>query len=409
MTEETRLWDEDAEAPCDWAASQDALTSRAVQYASECSTDVRRRLADAGLTPEVVSRVRDLKGVTVLAKDDLPELQAADPPFGGLLAVQVSELRRIYRSPGPINDPEGRTPDFWRFAPALWAAGFRPADIVLNTLSYHLTPGGHMLDAGLREVGCVVIPGGVGSTSTQASFAASVGATGYVGTPQFLLTLCEKSKEDGITLSFEKALVTAAPLPQPLRHTLEGAYEIDVFQAYGTADVGVLGFECEAKRGWHVAPGVVIEIIEPGTGEPAASGEPGEVVVTSPNEIYPLVRFGTGDLSAMDVDACTCGRTTPRLKGFLGRVGEGIKVRGMFVHPRQLAAALDTEPGVRRYQGVVTTDDHRDVLTVMVEGEEIEVLALEALIREATNLRATVTSVPPGTLDEDAKPLIDAR
>ena len=167
----------------------------------------------------------------MLAKDDLPELQVTDPPFGGLLAVDVGELRRIYRSPGPINDPEGRTPDFWRMAPALWAAGFRPGDIVLNTLSYHLTPGGHMLDAGLREVGCVVLPGGVGSSSTQASFSASIGATGYVGTPQFLLTLCEKIEREEIPISFQKALVTGAPLPQSLRRNLQGAYGIDVFQA----------------------------------------------------------------------------------------------------------------------------------------------------------------------------------
>ena len=409
MMEEAQLWDEEAEAPSDWGEYQDALVKRAVQYASECSREVRHRLADAGLNPEAVSGIGDLRNIRVLAKDDLPELQATDPPFGGLLAVDVGELRRIYRSPGPINDPEGRIPDFWRMAPALWAAGFRSGDIVLNTLSYHLTPGGHMLDAGLQEVGCVVLPGGVGSSSIQASFAASVGATGYVGTPQFLLTLCEKIEREEILISFQKALVTGAPLPQSLRRNLQGAYGIDVFQVYGTADAGALGFECEAKQGWHIAPGVVIEIIEPGLGEPVSPGEPGEVVVTSSNEIYPLVRFGTGDLSAMVVDDCTCGRTTPRLKGFLGRVGEGVKVRGMFVHPRQLAAVLDTEPSVHRYQGVVTSEDHRDVLTVMVEGDEIEAPALAPLIEEETNLRVAVTSVPPGTLEEGAELLVDAR
>lgn len=409
MTEEAQFWNEEAEAPSDWREYQDALVKRAVQYASECSREVRHRLADAGLNPEAVSGIGDLRNIRVLAKDDLPELQVTDPPFGGLLAVDVGELRRIYRSPGPINDPEGRTPDFWRMAPALWAAGFRPGDIVLNTLSYHLTPGGHMLDAGLREVGCVVLPGGVGSSSTQASFSASVGATGYVGTPQFLLTLCEKIEREEIPISFQKALVTGAPLPQSLRRNLQGAYGIDVFQVYGTADAGALGFECEAKRGWHIAPGVAIEIIEPGMGEPVGPGESGEVVVTSSNEIYPLVRFGTGDLSSMVMDDCTCGRTTPRLKGFLGRVGEGVKVRGMFVHPRQLAAVLDTEPSVHRYQGVVTSEGHRDVLTVMVESDEIEVPALAALIEEATNLRVAVTSVPSGTIEEGAKLLVDAR
>ncbi len=406
------MWDPAAEAPPDWAAAQDALADDAIRLALERSHEASTRLAEAGISPPERRGVAALHGVPVREKDHLPELQAADPPFGGMLGVDVSALRRIHRSPGPINDPEGRRADYWRMAPAFRAAGFNAGEVVLNTFSYHLTPGGHMMDAGLREVGCVVVSGGVGNTSGQAAFAAQIGATGYVGTPQFLLALLERGVEDGVRLGFRRALVSGAPLPPDLRRELEGRYAVSVFQAYGTADAGAIGYECEAKDGWHVAPGVVVEILYPGTREPCAPGRSGEVVVTSANPVYPLVRFGTGDLSAFIPNACTCGRTSARLAGFLGRVGEGVKVRGMFVHPRQLAEALGSHRGVRRYQGTVTEQNHRDALAVSVEttpGLPPDLDEVAARLRETTGLRAEVRAVEPGTIHDDAPPLVDLR
>ena len=407
------LYDPAREAPADWSAAQDGLAVRAVRHGAEHSREIRRRLAGAGLAADDVAGVGDLARIPVLDKDDLPALQAGDPPFGGMLAVPPGSLRRIYRSPGPINDPEGDAEDFWRVAPAAWAAGFRPDHVVLNTFSYHLTPGGLMLDAGLRAVGCAVIPGGVGNTAAQIDMACTAGATGYAGTPQFLLTLLERARESGREMPFHRALVTGAPLPPPLRARLQDEFGVDVYQSYGTADAGTLGYECAAKDGWHVATDVVIEVLVPGDDQPAREGGVGQVVVTSPNEVYPLVRFGTGDLSAWNLEPCDCGRTSPRLTGFLGRVGEGVKVKGMFVHPRELAAVLDGDEEVARYQAVVSTGaGGGDVLTVRVEaapGSRPDAAALGSRIREAVKVRAGVEVVPPGTIPDGARPLVDQR
>ena len=412
MSGRTPLWDPAAEAPEDWAAAQDAIADEAVRLALERSREGTVRLRAAGITHPERRGLASLRGVPVLAKDDLPELQTADPPFGGMLGVDVGVLRRIHRSPGPINDPEGQHADYWRMAPAFRAAGFRRREVVLNTFSYHLTPGGHMMDAGLRAVGCVVVPGGVGNTAAQAALASELGATGYVGTPQFLLALLERGRDDGIPPTFRRALVSGAPLPLALRNLLEESYGISVFQAYGTADAGAVGYECEAKDGWHIAPGIVVEVLNPGTLEPCAPGDPGEVVVTSANPVYPLVRFGTGDLSTFLPSKCRCGRTSARLAGFHGRVGEGVKVRGMFVHPRQLAEAMVGVSGVLRYQGVATEEDHRDILTVHVEsvsGRPPDLEFLAARLREATRVRVEVRAVEPGTIAEDARPIVDRR
>ena len=410
------LYDPDREAPRDWGAVQDRLAVLAVRYGAQHSREIEERLERAWLLASEIRGVADLGPMPVLVKDDLPAMQAADPPFGGMLAVPPGSLRRIYRSPGPINDPEGDRADFWRLAPAVWAAGFRPDDVVLNTFSYHLTPGGMMLDSGLRAVGCAVIPGGVGNTATQIDAACASGATGYAGTPQFLLTMLERARDLGRDLPLRRALVTGAPLPPPLRARLQDEFGVDVYQSYGTADAGTLGYECEVKDGWHVATEIVVEVLVPGDDRPAAEGEAGQVVVTSPNEVYPLVRFGTGDLSAWNLEPCSCGRTSPRLTGFLGRVGEGVKVKGMFVHPRELAAVLGPEPSVGRYQAVVTEGaGGQDVLTVRIEAapgcalDAVAVDALSARIREAVKVRAGVEVMGAGAIPDDARPLVDAR
>ena len=410
------LCDPAREAPADWNAAQDRLALLAVRYGVKGSREIQSRLRRAGVSPEDVREVADLGPIPVLPKDDLPALQAADPPFGGMLAVPPGSLRRIYRSPGPINDPEGDREDFWRLAPAAWAAGFRTDHVVLNTFAYHLTPGGMMLDGGLRAVGCAVIPGGVGNTAAQIETACAAGATGYAGTPQFLLTLLERARDVGRELPFQRALVTGAPLPAPLRARLQDEFGVDVYQSYGTADAGTLGYECEAKDGWHVATEMVIEVLVPGDDRPAAEGEAGQVVATSPNETYPLVRLGTGDLSAWNRERCGCGRTSPRLAGFLGRVGEGVKVKGMFVHPRELAAALGAEAAVGRYQAVVTEGaGGQDVLTVRIEAAPgcalgpASVDVLSARIQEAVKVRTGVEVVGAGTIPEDARVLVDER
>ena len=399
-----------------WDERQDRLAERAARYGAARSPEVRRRLDAAGVQPGDIRGVADLRAIPVLPKDDLPALQEADPPFGGMLAVPVASLRRIFRSPGPINDPQGEGEDFWGMAEAVRAAGLGSGDVVLNTFSYHLTPGGLMLDGALRAAECTVIPGGVGDTAAQIEIVRAAGATGYAGTPQFLLTLLERALETGSPLPIRRAIVTGAPLPPPLRARLQDEFGAEVHQAYGTADAGLLGYECRARDGWHVPGRVVIEILVPGDDRPADEGEAGQVVVTSPNEVYPLVRFGTGDLSAWNREPCRCGRAGPRLAGFLGRVGEGVKVRGMFVHPGELAGALGGDPAVARYQAVVTEGSGgRDVLTVRVEaapgvelGEE-EVAVLGARIREAVKVRAEVEVVEAGSVGEGAGGVVDDR
>ena len=396
----------------DWSERQDRIAARTVSYGAQHSAEIERRLARAGVRPADVGGVADLGAVPVLAKDELPELQAADPPFGGMLAVAPGSLARIHRSPGPINDPQGTGADFSRLRTALEAAGFGPGDVVLNSFSYHLTPGGLMLDGGLRAAGCVVIPGGSSAIAAQTEAALAAGATGYTGIPQVLLTLLERAEESGRPLGFARALVTGAALPPSLRARLQDGFGVDVYQAYAAADTGLIGYECAEKDGWHVAPEVVVEVLLPGDDRPAAEGEAGQVVVTSPNEVYPLVRFGTGDLSAWNRAPCLCGRPGPRLAGFLGRVGEGVKVRGMFVHPRELAAALGPDPAVVRYQAVVSAEGARDVFTVRVEaapGRVIDAAGLAGRIREVVKIRPAVEVVPSGTIPDEARPLVDAR
>ena len=399
-------------AAADWSAQQDQIAARAVSYGAEHSAEIGRRLARAGVRPEDVRGVADLRAIPVLAKDELPALQAADPPFGGMLAAPLASLARVYRSPGPINDPQGTGADFSRLGTALEVAGFGPGQVVLNSFSYHLTPGGLMLDGGLRAVGCVVIPGGSSAIAAQIDAALAAGATGYTGIPQVLLTLLERAEESGQPLRFERALVTGAALPPSLRARLQDGFGVDVYQAYAAADTGLIGYESAEKDGWHVAPEVVVEVLVPGEDRPAAEGEAGQVVVTSPNEVYPLVRFGTGDLSAWNSAPCPSGRPGPRLAGFLGRVGEGVKVRGMFVHPRELAGVLGPDRTVARYQAVVSADGARDVLTVRIEaapGRAVDTSGLAGRIREAVKIRPVVAVVPPGTITDDSRPLVDAR
>ncbi|HEV8339622.1 MAG TPA: AMP-binding protein [bacterium] len=370
-------------------------------------TAAGRRAVEAAGGLGAVRSAGDLPRLPLLRKSELPALQASEPPFAGWNAVPVDQLRRIFVSPGPIYDPEGPAEDYWGFAPALWAAGFRPGDLVLNTFAYHLTPAGHMFDGALEALGCAVIPGGVGNTDAQVRAARQLRVRGFVGTPSFLATLLDKMEDDA---PFQVAFLSGEMLTASLRAALEGR-GVAVSQGYATADLGLIAYECERRDGLHHSGRVFIEIVDPEGGRPAGAGDPGEVVLTLLNEIYPLLRLATGDLSAMDLAPCPCGRGSPRLTRVLGRVGEAVKVRGIFLHPNEVALALAALPQVRRYQLVVSREGHQDRLTARVEGEagEPTARAVADRLREITRLRAEVEVLPPGSLPADAPPIVDER
>jgi phenylacetate-CoA ligase len=323
------------------------------------------RLQAAGLTPEVIRTPADLDALPVMHKDQLIELQAAAPPFGGILACAPGELKRIFQSPGPLYDPEPRVPDYWRMAPAFRAAGFQPGEIVFNALGYHLAPAGAMVEEGLWAVGCTVIPGGVGNQEQQVRLLHDLGATGYVGLPSYLKALLDKAAGLGLSLKLQKAFVTAEPLPPSLRALLK-EHGLTVRQGYGTAECGNLGYECEQENGWHIPDGVLVQVCDLTTGQPLPPGQPGEVVVTLFSPDYALIRFGTGDLSSLTSEPCPCGLASHRLMGWQGRVGAAVKVRGMFLHPRQLNQLMSRFTEVARWQAVITRVEHKDYLILRV-------------------------------------------
>jgi len=387
-----------------------------VSHAFAHAPQMRRTLESAGLSPGDVRGLDDLQRIPVTRKDALPALQASEPPFGGLLGVPKERLARIFMSPGPIFDPQGDCTDFWRFRHGLAAAGFRAGDIAHNAASYHLTPLGFMLDDGARALGCVVIPAGVGQTELQVKVAAHVGATAYLGTPSFLHTLLSKAREAGTPLRIEVAFVVAEMLPESLRRELEGDFGVRVLQGYGTADAGCLTYECPDKGGWHLHPEALVEVLDLETGKPAAPGQPGEVVATLFDEAYPLLRFATGDVAALAPDVpCPCGRTMPKLAGLLGRVGDGVKVKGMFVRANQMEAVLKRFPEVGRFQAVVTREHHQDRLAYAVELAQPAAdpaklaSALADALRDEVKVRGEVTLVPAGTLPQGAKKIDDRR
>jgi phenylacetate-CoA ligase len=389
---------------------------RTLPHALERAPHLQTRLEAAGLRLEQLADADDLVRLPPLRKRELPSLQAAAPPFGSLVAVPADALQRIFISPGPILDPEGAGPDFWRMARAMYAAGFRRGDIVLNTFAYHLTPAGSMCDEGLATLGCTVIPMGGGNTETQVQVLRHVQATGYVGTPSFLHTILQRAEEAGITplsdLALEVALVSGGMLPESLRALLRREYGVSVTQAYASADLGLIAYECQERSGMHVAEDLILHIADPETGQPVADGMAGEVVVTTFNTVYPLIRFGTGDLSLLESTPCACGRTTPRLARILGRTDDATKIRGMFVHPGQLEAVMGERPEVGRYQLVVRRKGFEDDLVLRVEttGTAAELAPrLEARLREAIKLRARVEFVASGTLAPDGKKISDER
>lgn len=388
-----------------------ARLRQTINYLYHQAPAFSKRMAAADLTPAQIHTASELAHLPVLRKDDLIALQQQDPPFGGLLAVPVSQLRRVFQSPGPINDPEPNVPDAGNWAPGLLAAGFQAGEVVLNAFSYHLTPAGASLEEGLRAVGCVVIPGGIGNMEQQIQAMASFGATGYVGLPSYLKALLDKAAVLGVHLSLNKAFVLAEPLPPSLRQELKQR-GVAVFQAYGTAECGNLGYECEQQDGWHIPDNVIVQICDINTGEPLPHGETGEVVATLLHAPYAIVRFGVGDLSSIIAEPCACGRPGLRLNGWQGRVGAATKVRGMFLHPRQLADMMARFPAVSAYQAVVTRADHKDYLAlhvVLAPGTDGAALAqaIQQTARDAIKFQLDV--IPVESLPADAPPIRDER
>jgi phenylacetate-coenzyme A ligase PaaK-like adenylate-forming protein len=381
----------------------------------EQAPGVRRRLQAAGLSPKDLSGPDALSRLPVLKKSEMPELQKADPPFGGFCTVPVSKLRRIFISPGPIFEPMGREVAAWHDEPAFYAGGFRPGDIVLVTLSYHLVPAGLELDESLQLMGCTVVPTGTGNTETQVQVARTVGATGYMGTPSFLMTLLKRAEEMKVgRLPFEVARVGAEALPESMRRVFEEDYGIMTRQGFGTADIGNVAYECAEKSGMHVTEDAILQVCDPQSGEPLPNGQVGELVATVNNRTYPMIRFGTGDLTVMTDERCPCGRTSARMLGWRGRADEVTKVRGMFIHPRQVDEVAGRAPGLARYQVVVGRDGYQDTLTLRVElpaGAAPESVneALGGAIRDVMKLRGAVEIVPSGTIPENAKKIDDQR
>lgn len=374
--------------------------------------EARRAFLDQRLRERHGVALDQLASRPITRKDNLSKMQAENPPFAGLLAGPAARLRRMFASPGPTFVPQGSAVDYWRFGMAFAACGMRAGDVVMNTLSYHLTPGGFMLDSGLRSLGCVVIPAGTGQSDLQVKVASALGATGYAGTPSFLRTLLLHAREANVPLKFEVAFATAEMLPESLRAELEG-FGIRVLQGYATADLGVLAYECTEKTGMHLQPECIVEILDLETSQPAEPGQTGHVVGTTFDNDYPLLRFATGDLSALipDEKPCPCGRTAPKLKGLLGRVGDAIKVKGMFVRASEIESVMKRHAQIARFQAVVTREQHQDQLEYTIElapGAAAPEGLAEAL-REVVKVRGEVRVIPPGTLAANAAKLDDRR
>ncbi len=354
------------------------------------------------IDPAAVTTRAALAKLPVLRKSDLPALQKADPPFGGF-RVGWPKGGRVFASPGPIFEREGAGADPWRGARAFHAAGFRAGDLVLNTLAYHLTPGGFILETSARALGCAVIPAGPGNTAQQIEAVAQLRPVGYAGTPDFLKILL-----DAGATSFTKALVSGAAFPPSLQRELSGR-GVEAYQAYATADLGIVAYETPAREGLLVNEDVLLEIVRPGTGEPVADGEVGEVVVTSFSLEEPLIRFALGDLSAVLSGVSPCGRTGMRIKGWMGRADQAAKVRGIFVRPEQLAAIGRLVPGLGRLRLVVTRAEEQDRAVLRAEGDPALADAVGAAFQEQAKLKAQVEMLPPGTLPNDGKVIADER
>jgi phenylacetate-CoA ligase len=370
----------------------------------------RRHLGD--VNPAAIDSRTALARLPLLRKGDLIARQRAEPPFGGFVAAAPGSFARLFTSPGPILEPEARHDDPWRSGRALFAAGIRAGDVVLNTFSYHLTPGGFILDAGARAVGCAVIPAGPGNTDQQLDLIAALKPSAYVGTPDFLKILLDAADKAGRDVScIRRAVVSGAAFPPSLQAEVR-ARGIDAFQMYATADLGLVAYETAARAGMVVAEDVLVEIVRPGTADPVTEGEVGEVVVTSLDHEHPWIRLALGDLSAVLPGTSPCGRSNTRIKGWMGRADQTAKVKGMFVRPEQLAEVARRHPEVGRLRLVVGREGETDVMTLRAEAAQPHDGLAQAVgdsLRAVTKLGGQIELVAPGTLANDGKVIEDQR
>jgi phenylacetate-CoA ligase len=392
-------------------AAQSAALAAQVAHAQKNAPAYGKLLA--GIDATGIDSRAALSTLPLTRKDDLIEQQRQHLPFGGMVAIQPPELNRFFASPGPIYEPGSRREDFWRFARALYAAGFRRGELLHNCFAYHFTPAGAMVESGAHALGCAVFAAGPGQLEAQVQTIADLRPAGYVGTPSFLKLILDKGDELGVDLSsLGKALVSGEYLPQALRDAF-AARGIAVLQCYATADIGVIAYESPAKEGLIVDEGVIVEIVRPGTGDPLPDGEVGELVVTTLTPDYPLIRFATGDLSAILAGTSRCGRTNRRIKGWMGRADQTAKVRGMFVRPSQVAQVLGQHPEVLKGRLVVERVDDADTMTLQCEttGDVPQQLSddIVATLRSVCNLRGEVLFVSAGSLANDGKVIDDLR
>ncbi|HMN21359.1 MAG TPA: AMP-binding protein [Ottowia sp.] len=407
--------DLETRAPAEREASLMAALPRQIAHAQARSAAMAEILA--GVDAAAVTSRAALARLPVTRKSELLARQQASraagrDAFGGFAAVGWgAAMRRVYASPGPIYEPEGTATDYWRTARALYAAGFRAGDLAHNAFSYHMTPGAFIVESGALALGCTVFPAGTGQTEQQLQAITELRPNAYIGTPSFLRILLEKAEEGGVDLRcLSKGMVSAEPFPPSLRDWF-AERGITAYQSYATADIGLIAYETLAREGLVLDEGVIVEIVRPGTGDPVGEGEVGELVVTVLNPDYPLIRFGTGDLSAVLPGACPTGRTNVRIRGWMGRADQTTKVRGLFVHPGQVAEVVKRFPEVSRARLVVSGEMARDEMTLRVECPGAEGLAarIAEAVRDVTKLRCEVELVAPGSLPNDGKVIEDAR
>jgi phenylacetate-CoA ligase len=365
-----------------------------------------------GVEPESITSRAALARLAVLRKSELAQRQRARPPFGGFNISAPGKMRRLLMSPGPIFEPEGTGKDFWGAARALFAAGFRAGDIVHNSFAYHLTPGGFIMESGAHALGCVVVPAGTGNTEQQVEAIAHLKPSGYAGTPDFLKILLDAAAKTGKDVSsLKRGLVSGAALPSSLRQEL-ASRGVKVLQCYATAELGIIAYESAAREGMIVNEDLLLEIVRPGTGDPLPPGEVGEVVVTSFNPDYPMIRLATGDLSAVMPGSSPCGRTNMRVAGWMGRADQTTKIKGMFVHPQQLAELAKRHPELGRLRLIVKRANEQDAMTLMAEAAapaEALRTAVAATLNAVTKLRGEVQFAAPGSLPNDGKIIADER
>lgn len=390
-----------------------------IVHAYEHAEAIRRRMQKAAVVPDDMKGVEDLERLPVIKKSELVEEQRKGLPFGGFLGLRKPDLRRIYVSPGPIYEPGEAAYNDRRWAQALYAGGFRSGDVAQITFNFNMVPVGFWLDKALQQLGCISIPAGVGNTELQLQIMKELGVTAYLGTPSFLATLAERAEKAGLDarndLQLEVGFVAAEPLPETLRSDLENRFSMVVRQSYGTADVGCLSFECIEKNGMHFPDDCIVEIVEPETGRKLGPNEVGEVVATVFDHGYPLIRFGTGDLSFFTDEPCPCGRTSPRLVKIMGRVDQLTKVKGLFVHPSQVDEVGARFAQLGTCQLVVLREGNQDRMIFKAElragGVDAEGLRskINQILQEVLRLKGEVELVAEGTIPPDAKKIDDLR